>query len=86
MLQISFTPKFQRMLKKLEPALRDEVRENIALLENPANHQHLRVHKLQGRFGSVFSFSVNYRTRVIFEYENESSVILEAVGSHDIYR
>ena len=68
MLTVGYIPEFVRSYKKLEPELQEEVWEKIELFKNPANHRELRVHKLHGKFKDCFSFSVNYRVRVIFSY------------------
>ena len=75
------------MYKGLEPALKVEVKEKISLLQNKDNHSLLKVHKLNGNFKKHYSFSVNYKIRIIFEYENINTVNLLYIGDHDdLYR
>jgi mRNA-degrading endonuclease YafQ of YafQ-DinJ toxin-antitoxin module len=83
MLTILYSAKFVRMYKGLEPALQEEVREKITLFRNPKSHASLKVHKLQGRLEGRYAFSVNYRIRVIFRYENKKIASLLTVGPHD---
>ena len=82
---VSFKPSFVRQAKKLPPALREEVLEKIELFQKRSRHSEVRVHKLHGQLAGPSSFSVNYRYRVVFEWEGPASAVLLAVGDHAVY-
>lgn len=84
-MQIEFKPRFIRQYNSLEPALKDEVREKVALFRNRENHQMLRVHKLHGDLKNRLSFSVNYRYRIIFEWLSDDSAGFISIGTHAVY-
>ena len=84
--KIGYKAAFLRMLKKLPPNLQLEVKEKIILFAGQPDHVSLRTHKLQGPLKGLCSFSVNYAYRIVFEYEDKSTVVLLAVGDHDVYR
>ena len=84
-MKISFKPVFVRQFRKLEPALQEEVEEKIELLKNEENHQRLKVHKLHGRLANWYSFSVNYKTRIVFSYLSKQEIVLLAIGEHGVY-
>ena len=84
MILIRYVPTFVRMYKKLEPALKEEVKEKIKLFIDKKNYKRLAVHKLHG-ISNTYSFSVNYKIRIVFEYENPSCANLLYVGDHDTY-
>ena len=86
MIAISFKPSFIRSVNKLEKALCDEVIEKIELLKDVKNHKSLKVHKLHGRLSGCFSFSVNYKVRIVFQYESKNEVVLLDIDDHDIYK
>lgn len=86
MLTISFKRTFVKQMHKLENGLMEEVFEKIQLFKDTKNHKSLKVHKLHGGFSDCFSFSVNYKTRVVFEYETKTNVTLLAIGDHDLYK
>ena len=86
MIQISFKATFVKQMNKLEKTLIDEVFEKIELFKNKENHGTLKIHKLHGRLSGCSSFSVNYKTRVVFEYETKDRVVFLAIGDHDVYR
>jgi mRNA-degrading endonuclease YafQ of YafQ-DinJ toxin-antitoxin module len=73
-------------MNKLEKALADEVFEKIEFFKNKENHKMLKVHKLHGRFSGCFSFSIDYKTRIIFKYETRNEVVFLAIGDHDLYK
>jgi mRNA-degrading endonuclease YafQ of YafQ-DinJ toxin-antitoxin module len=85
-LTVKYTPTFFRKLKKMEVALQEEVFDKIELFSDTKNHRALKPHKLQGRLKGSYSFSVNYRVRIVFEYiESGRSALLLTVGDHEIY-
>ncbi len=84
-LRIVYTPNFIREYKNLPLALQEEVKEKIALFAKDPRQPSLKTHKLKGRLQGSFSFSVNYRYRIIFEYDSGSTVALLGVGDHSIY-
>lgn len=84
-MQVSLTPNFIRQLKKLEPELKEEVLEKIELLQKNSREKSLKVHKLKGKLKDRFSFSVNYKYRIVFLYHTKEEIVLTAVGDHDVY-
>ncbi len=85
-MEILYKPTFIRQFNRLEELLQDEVLEKIELFKNEKNHKQLKVHKLTGKLKNFYSFSVNYSYRIIFSYENKKSVVLFAIGDHDVYK
>jgi len=85
-MDVQYKPTFVRQLNALEKALQDEVIEKVELFKNIQNHRLLKVHKLKGRLKDRCSFSVNYKTRVVFSYLSKKEVVLLAVGDHDVYK
>ena len=86
MLSLIYAPGFVRQFKKLDPALQEEVLEKIKLFQDENNHQSLKMHKLHGVFKTCYSFSVNYKTRIVIDYLTKNEVSLLAVGDHDLYK
>lgn len=84
-MKLIFVPSFVKQLKKLEPALQNEVVEKLELLQYDKNYKTLRLHKLNGRLKDRWSFSVNYKYRVLFQKLSKDTILILAVGSHSIY-
>lgn len=85
MIVIEYAPAFLRQLKKLPPELREEAAEKIILFRNKSNHAQLKVHKLKGELAGRWSFSVNYRDRIVFKWLSDNAAGLLAIGDHSIY-
>jgi len=85
-MDIAFAPQFRRQFKKLPKKLQTEAIEKIELFGDIKQHEKLHVHKLTGRMEGRWSFSINYRYRIVFmwEYKKESAILL-AIGDHSIY-
>ena len=84
-MKVSFKPIFIRQYNKLHPAFQEEVLEKIELLKDKGNHKHLKVHNLHGRLAGRYSFSVNYKTRIVFAYLSKQEIALLAIGDHEVY-
>lgn len=87
-MEIAYKPSFIRQLNTLEPALQEEVLGRIKEFKDPANHRALRVHALKGELKGFYSFSVNYRYRIVFAWigKGKKLAVMHGVGDHDIYK
>ena len=85
-IEIMYKPEFVRLYSKLMVELQNEVKEKIELFRDVKNHKMLKVHKLHGKMGGSYSFSVNYKYRITYAHVNKNSVVLLTVGDHDIYK
>jgi mRNA-degrading endonuclease YafQ of YafQ-DinJ toxin-antitoxin module len=85
MIAIECAPAFLRQLKKLPAELQEEAVEKICLFKDKSNHRQLKVHKLKGELNGKWSFSVNYRDRIVFKWLSDEVVGLLAIGDHSIY-
>lgn len=85
MLQVRLLPRFLKDLKRHEPTLQEEVFEKIDLFKDSINHRALKVHKLKDPLDGRYSFSVNYRFRIVFRYLSKTEVVLLAIGDHSVY-
>lgn len=85
-MDIIYSQKFAKDYKKLPSDVKN-IAENSFLLfkKNPFDPK-LKVHKLKGKFKGLYSFSVGYKYRIIFEFsKNKKIVYFHIVGKHDIY-
>lgn len=85
MLEIIYSPTFIRLFNKLEYGLQEEVELKIELFKDKRNRKQLKVHKLKGRLANKYSFSVNYKVRIVFQNLSKTKVEFIVIGSHDIY-
>lgn len=86
-MEVHFTPHFLRQLAKLEAPLANEVIDAVELFKDKNNHVKLKVHALHGKLQGLYSLSVNYSYRILFEYgDSKDEVFLVKVGNHDMYK
>ena len=84
-MMIGYKPSFIRQFDDLPKLLQDEVLETIDIFSHDPQSPSLRVHKLKGRLRGFWSFSVNYRYRIVFFYERKNKAVLVMVGDHSVY-
>ncbi len=82
-----FVRKFKRLTKK-NPQLRIQIEKTLELLTEDPFNSSLRTHKLKGDLGGVWSCSVDYDNRILFEFiinpdSEEEDIFLLTLGSHD---
>lgn len=84
-MEVAFTSAFFKRLNKYEEEFKEVIFEKIEEFKNLENRKRLKVHKLHGKFSDSYSFSVNYKTRIVFEYISKNEVALLSIGDHDVY-
>jgi addiction module RelE/StbE family toxin len=82
-----FVRKFKRLIKK-NPQLRIQVEKTLELLTEDVFNSSLRTHKLKGDLDGIWSCSVDYDNRILFEFvinpdSGEEEIFLLTLGSHD---
>jgi len=84
-MKIFFKPTFVRQFKRLDLGLQQEAVEKIELLKDKKNYKQLKVHQLRGRLAGRYSFSVNYKVRIVFSHLSKNEIVLLAIGDHAVY-
>ena len=83
---IEYSPKFQRLYKKLPREICSLIKKKIALLVKDPFDQKLKTHKLSGSLKDYWAISIDYRYRIIFTFESENIIRLHMCGDHSIYQ
>ena len=84
-MEIVFSTHFQRDAKRLSKSERSVIEECLALfVDNPFN-PNLKTHKLTGSLSGLWSFSVNFHLRVIFEFIEKQKALFHSIGDHSVY-
>ncbi len=85
-MKIYYSSKFRREYKKLSPTIKliAEVKEEI-FRKDPYDPR-LKTHQLTGSLKGYLAFSVDIKTRIIFEFKSKQVVWFHSTGSHDIYK
>lgn len=84
--KIIYSPRFNREYKKLPNKIKNLIEEKEQIFCKDPFNKKLKAHKLSGKFKGLWSFSVDYQYRIIFEFTNKSVIYLHSVGTHRIYQ
>jgi plasmid maintenance system killer protein len=86
MIELIYTAQFLRRYRKLDKRIQEDCIERLEEFRDPKNHVRLKVHKLRGKFKEAYSFSVNYKYRIVFSWNTKGeSVYLWGIGDHSVY-
>lgn len=83
-MEIFYSSKFLRAYKKLSNEIKDKVEEKEKIITNDVFDKTLKTHKLHGDFAGFYAFSIDYKIRIIFEFDDEVAYF-HNIGDHDIY-
>ena len=86
MLTVVYSEKFISQLEKLSNKAQKMALKKIELFINNPKHPSLNTHKLNGVLSGFLSFSVDYQTRIVFEYGKDNEISFLNIGDHNIYR
>lgn len=84
-ISVVYTNHFVRLIKSLPKEIIEEALDKIDLFKYTKNHKLLKVHKLKGELKDKWSFSINYKYRIVFKYISKIEVLLLSIGDHSIY-
>lgn len=84
--EVGYHRKFIKNAEKLPDRIKQLLIEREAMFRLDIYNPILKTHKLSGRLGQFWSFSLNYSYRVVFEFVSEDEVIFINVGTHEIYK
>lgn len=82
---IKYSPTFLKQLKKLPKSQLKPLAIKEAIFRDDPFDPRLKTHTLHGSLEGFYAFSISYHWRIIFHYER-SSIILDAVDTHTVYR
>lgn len=85
-MEIIYGQKFAKEYRKLPKNVKEVAKSKEKMFrKNPFDPQ-LKTHRLKGKLKDFYSFSIDYKYRIIFEFsKNKKIVYFYLVGKHDIY-
>jgi len=83
---ILYAPEFKRDYKKLPRDLRTQLKLKGEVFQLNPFHPLLRTHKLAGKLKGFWSFSIDFRNRVLFEFLSNNEILLLRAGDHSLYQ
>lgn len=80
------TTRFKRSFRRLPAEVQEKAVEREQLFRLDPFDPRLETHKLRGRLKKLWSYSVDFRYRVLFRFAAGHAVIYFDIGDHSIYR
>ncbi|MGC9602460.1 MAG: type II toxin-antitoxin system mRNA interferase toxin, RelE/StbE family [Minisyncoccia bacterium] len=80
--------RYQRNYKRLDPQLRVVADKHIDIFHDDPFDARLDTHRLHGKLKNQWSFSIDSRYRILFEFLNKKKdeVVFLDIGNHSLYR
>lgn len=81
-------PRFRRSYRGLDGQTKAQAEEKVAIFKSDPFNVRLDAHRLHGKLKKQWSFSVNHRYRILFEFLNkaQTEAVFLDIGDHRIYR
>ena len=85
-MKIYYTSKFESSYKKLPRLVKNEAELKEDIFRKNPRDPVLKTHKLTGKLRGFWSFSIDRKYRIIFEFVNSGAIVFHKAGTHDIYK
>lgn len=85
-MRIYYSSKFAREYKKISLKTKKVAQEKEEIFRKDPFDSSLKTHKLKGGLKGFWSFSINHKYRIIFEFINKKTIWFHSVGEHSIYK
>lgn len=86
-MKIEITPQFEKLYKKLPLLVKRKAEKQIDYFSLDPFHPSLNVEKLAPKSKNYWSLRIDKKYRIIFNYQDQETVVFVAVGEHDwIYK
>lgn len=85
-MKIYYSSKFRREYKKLPPTIKLVAEAKEEIFRKDPHDPRLKTHPLTGSLKDYWAFSIDTKTRIIFEFKSKQVVWFHSAGSHDIYK
>lgn len=87
-MKIYYHPRFKRSYRGLDSQIKVQAEESVALFRTDPFNIRLDTHRLHGKLKKQWSFSINSRYRILFEFldKAKTEAVFLDIGDHRIYR
>lgn len=82
---IFYHPRFHRSLAALPDNLQRKAERRVLIFRKDPYDPRLDTHKLHGKLQNFWSFSVDDKHRILFEFDGADVIFLD-IGDHDLYK
>lgn len=85
-MRISYSSMFERGYRKLPLSVKKTAEKKEKIFRIDPFDARLKTHKLKGRLKDFYSFSIDDKYRIIFEFISKQEVWFHSAGNHAIYK
>lgn len=85
-LKVHSTSAFEKSFQKLPLNIQIVAERNDVWFRNNAFDPRLHTHKLKGELEGYWSYSIDYKRRVLFRFIKSDEVVYYDIGTHDVYK
>lgn len=85
-MEIEYSSHFQDAYWKLDQKTQKHAELKEALFRKNPFDSALKTHKLHGKLKDFYSFSVDYRNRIVFSLTRRGKAVFLDIGDHDVYQ
>jgi len=85
-MKIFYSSKFAREYHRLPLKIKKMAEAKEQIFRKNTFDPRLKTHKLKGSLKDFFSFSIDQKYRIIFEFTDSGIVWFHSVGEHSIYK
>lgn len=84
-MKIFYHPRFRRSYSYLPENIKKKTERRESIFRKNVFDSRLNTHKLHGKLQEIWSFSVDNKFRIIFEFYDSDVVFLD-IGDHGLYK
>jgi len=85
-MRIYYSSKFEREYKNLSLRIKRKAEKQEKIFRKNPFDSRLKTHKLSGALKDFWSFSIDQKYRIIFEFIDEKTIWFHSTGDHAIYQ
>lgn len=84
-MKIFYSPQFVREYRRLPVEIKEKAEKKEKIFRSNPFDPRLKMHKLMGKLDGFLSFSIDYRYRIIFKFQEDKIIRFYAIGDHSFY-
>jgi mRNA-degrading endonuclease YafQ of YafQ-DinJ toxin-antitoxin module len=84
-MEIFYSPQFGREYRQLPVGVKEKAKKKEQIFRKNPFDTRLKTHKLKGRLDEFWAFSIDYRYRIIFKFQDKNTARFYTTGDHSLY-
>ncbi|MEK7082646.1 MAG: type II toxin-antitoxin system mRNA interferase toxin, RelE/StbE family [Patescibacteria group bacterium] len=84
--EIEYSAHFKKAYQHLDVLVQRKAEQKEVLFRKNPFDPILKTHKLHGKLKDFYSFSINRKTRIVFQFVDRAQAVFLDIGGHDVYQ